>query len=161
MVSIIRKMINLFLNHLYYTIDESNKAVILSEQLSLTRIIARKDGKLHIGKNVIIGVNTRIGCSKEVYIGDEVMIAPNCLIADAQHNYKFRKRERYRNMIRKPCIIKDGAWICYGSVVISSKIGRNSVIGANSTLINFNVPDDHIFKGDTRLNYKMKKIDYQ
>jgi len=158
MVSIIRKIINLFLNQLYYTIDESSKAVILSKQRSLTYITARKNSKLYIGKDVIIGVNTRISCSKEVYIGNYVMIAPNCLISDTQHNYKFFGRGRRSNSMTKECSIEEGAWIGFGSVVISSKIGEGSVVGANSVLINMEIPKRTIFVGDSRIKYKMKKI---
>ena len=87
------------------------------------------------------------------------MIASFCFINDAQHNYKYKGEARERKgFIGNTCVIKDGVWVGFGSVVISSTIGENSVVGANSTVINMNIPKDHIFVGDSRLNYKLRKI---
>ena len=160
---IIQKIINFVLNHIRFYINEGGEAVIKSKPRYLTFIAVRnKDAKLFIGKNTRIMPNTRIATSKEVYIGDNVMIASNSFVNDSQHNYKYDEADRIEEKyIGNKCVIKDGAWIGFGSVIISSTIGKNSVVGANSTVINFNVPDRHIFVGDSRMNYKLTKIDHR
>ena len=55
------------------------------------------------------------------------------------------------------CIIKDGAWVGFGSVVISSTIGENSVVGVNSTIINMDIPENSLLYRGSRLHYKIRK----
>jgi len=161
-MGLIQKIINLVLSHIRFYVNGGGEVIILSKPRYLTHIAVRnKDAKLFIGKNTCIGTGTRIGTTKEVHIGNNVMVSSFCVINDTQHNYKYRKEDRMKEkLIGNKCVIKDGAWIGFGSVVISSTIGKNSVVGANSTVIDMTVPKDTIFVGDSRLNYKMKKIKY-
>lgn len=157
-----QKIINWVLSHVRVFIDQGGEVVIKSKPKYLSYIGVQKGAKLFIGENTSIGAGTRIASTKQVYIGNNVMIASNCFINDTQHNYKYKGKERFKKkFIGNKCEIKDGAWIGFGSVVISSTIGSNSIVGANSTVISMNVPDDSIFVGDSRLNYKIRKISFK
>lgn len=159
-IRIIQKIINILYNSFRYFVNDGT-VDIKSKPYPLTNIYVGRNGNLSIGKNTGVAPYTYIRVTKEVYIGDYVRIAPCCFIEDDQQNYKYKGKERKLHGLQKDCIIKDGAWIGFGSVIISSIIGENSVIGANSVVINKIVPDDHIFVGDSRLNYKLKKIKYE
>jgi acetyltransferase-like isoleucine patch superfamily enzyme len=160
MVSIFRKLQNYLFDKVYFVVNQGT-LVNKSSYRKFNNIYVSKGATLIIGEYTILGEYTYISTHNKIDIGNGIMIAPNCFISDGQHNYKLTMRDRYKDIIKKPCTIEDGAWIGYGSVIISSNIGKNSVVGANSTLINFDIPDNHLFIGDSRLdkqNYKLIRI---
>ena len=162
-MGLMQKIINMALSHIRFYINEGGEAIIHSRPRYLTHVAIRnKNAKLFIGKNTHICTGTRIGVTREIHIGNNVMISSFCFINDAQHNYKYKGKDRRKKVfVGKKCIIEDGAWLGFGSVVISSTIGENSIVGANSTVINMDIPKDHIFVGDSRLNYNLRKIRYK
>lgn len=152
-----RKIRNLLFKGLNNLVVEGS-ADIRSPLRALVNVYVARSGKLSIGRDCIIGINTQLGCRKRLEIQDRAMIAQNCFIGDHQHDYKAIGLKRREKFYEKPCIIEQGAWIGFGSVVIGSRIGKDSVVGANSTVINFTVPPGSIFVGDSRLKYKIRKI---
>lgn len=155
-----QKIINFIFNNFRYFVNDGI-ADLKSKPYPLTNIYISKNGRLVIGKDVGIASYTTIRVTKKVLIEDYVRIAPCCFIEDDQQNFKYKGKERKLYGFQKDCIIREGAWIGFGCVIISSNIGKNCVVGANSVIINKAIPDDHIFIGDSRLNYKLKKINYK
>jgi len=162
-MDLLRKIAYVIFKKLYFEVNSGGKSIIKVRSRGMFSFIRiNAGGDLLIEEGTTIGPFSRIACSKKIRIGNDVSIAQNCYIADYQMDYKFKGKKRQTvKYYSGDCIIKDSAWFGVGSVVISSKIGENSVIGANSTVVNFDVPDNHIFIGDSRLKYSLRKIDYK
>ena len=99
-------------------------------------------GKIDIGNNCSFGYNNHITSVFEVKIGNEVLTANNVYISDNIHGYEDIKIPILRQPIvfKNSVVIGDGAWIGENVSVIGARIGRNSVIGANS-VVTSDVPD--------------------
>lgn len=123
----------------------------------MSRIYVDKGGHLEVGEHSTIQPHVIINAGRKILIGREVMISPHCFLSDFQHDVKLSGKERMESRRFKDCIIKDGAWIGFGAVVISSRIGKNAIVGANSVVIRKDVPDHHIFIGDCRLHHRIIK----
>lgn len=95
-----------------------------------------KDGEFIVGKGTHIGNNTIIDLSDTVKIGDNVAIGPNCIIYTHDHDYRQNKKIPWEGeVIRKPVIIEDGAWIGAGVIILSGiKIGQGAIIAAGSVI---------------------------
>jgi len=94
--------------------------------------------QLHVGEDTYIGPHAHIsGTSGDIIIGKKVMIADNVLISTAAHKYedvtKPVKEQGYE--LKGDITIEDGCWIGEGSVITAGvRVGKNSVIGANSVV---------------------------
>lgn len=98
--------------------------------------------KLIIEKNVFINRNFRCAIPKNstVIIGENTAIGPNVSIETASHNLYFEP-EKGRGTFAKSVNIKEKCWIGANCVILGGvTIGRNSVIGAGSIVIN-DIPD--------------------
>lgn len=127
-----------------------------SKPYSLTEIYVGKKAYLYIGRDCCINSFTQIKAKNYIAIHDKVLISPNCFISDHQHDYK--SKDRINNFRIGMIILEQNCFIGFGSIIINSTIGINSIVGTNSVVIDFNIPDNHIFIGDCRLKYIMKKI---
>jgi len=95
-----------------------------------------KDGEFIVGKGTHIGNNTIIDLSDTVKIGDNVAIGPNCIIYTHGHDYRQNKKIPWKGeVIRKPVVIEEGAWIGAGVIILSGiKIGQGAIIAAGSVI---------------------------
>lgn len=93
-----------------------------------------------IGDNVICNFDCHIGAINKVSIGNNVLIGSRVLITDHNHgqiigtelNLPPHLRPLYSN---GPVIIEDNVWIGEGVAILPNvKIGKNSIIGANSVV---------------------------
>ncbi|MCH8003680.1 MAG: hypothetical protein IH934_03525 [Nanoarchaeota archaeon] len=160
-MGLLRKIACIIFSRLYFDIIDGTAKINVRSRGMLSFIRVNKTGNLIIGQGTTIGPFTRIACSQNMTIEKDVSIAQNCYIADHQMDYKSKGHDRQVvKYYSRECIIKEGAWLGVGSVVLNSKIGKDSVVGANSTVINFDVPNDHVFIGDSRLKYSLRKINY-
>ena len=160
-MGLLRKIAYIIFRRLYFDVIEGTAKINVRSRGMLSFIRVNKTGNLIIEQGTTIGPFTRIACSQNLIIGRDVSIAQNCYVADHQMDYKSKSHDRQVvKYFSGECIIKEGAWLGVGSIVISSKIGKNSVIGANSTVVDFDIPNDHIFIGDNRLKYSLRKISY-
>lgn len=98
-------------------------------------------GKISIGDGTDVGRRTTISSAKKITIGKNVLISQGVVITDHNHEYKDTTVPIKDQGITKPTpiTIGDGAWIGANAVVMAS-VGRNSVIGANST-VTHDIPD--------------------
>ena len=123
------------------------------DNLSLPELMTRidsfiKDGitirgydELHIGKNCAINKGCFFSALGGIKIGDFVAIAHDCSFHTNSHNYENKEipiAQQGRTL--KKIIIEDDVWIgCHTVVLQGVKIGKGSIIGANS-LVNKNIP---------------------
>jgi len=101
--------------------------------------------RLIIGNNVNIEQHVHIVCSHRIVIGDNVTITGNCGIVDTVHPYRdVHLENKVGERLDKtptPVEIGDHTFVGFGSVILPNvRIGRNCVIGANSTVTR-DIPD--------------------
>ncbi len=156
-MDLFQKIINMIINRMRVFVNNGT-AKVLSKPHFMTRIFVNRGAHLEIGMNTSIQPYTVVNVGRKVSIGSDVMVSPHCFISDFQHDFKLTGKERMESMKYMDCVIDDGAWIGFGSVIIGSKIGKNAVIGANSTLINKDIKDDHLFFGDSRLEQTPEQL---
>jgi acetyltransferase-like isoleucine patch superfamily enzyme len=105
--------------------------------------------------SVIIGQGTQIGSYNafsaldNITIGEFVLFGPYVHISDHSHRYDdISKPIMHQGVYSKgPITIGNGCWFGFGSHVLSGvKIGKNSIIGANSVVTN-DIPDYCIATG--------------
>jgi len=93
--------------------------------------------KLEIEDKVTVGSTTMISAVKSIQIKKNVLISQHCFIGDHNHEYKDTSTPiRYQGLTNiAPIVIDEGAWIGANVTVASGvRIGKNSVIGANSVV---------------------------
>ncbi|MBL7918032.1 MAG: colanic acid biosynthesis acetyltransferase WcaF, partial [Bacteroidia bacterium] len=84
---------------------------------------------LEIGNHVWIGENVWIDNLDKVKIGDNVCLSQGALLLSGNHNYKKTSFD----LIVKPIIIEEGAWIGAKSIVTQGVIiGQHAVLKVNS-----------------------------
>jgi acetyltransferase-like isoleucine patch superfamily enzyme len=96
--------------------------------------------KITLGNNVKIGRRCSISARNQITLEDSVLFGPQVLIMD--HNHEFSNVEvpiREQGITEGGRItIEKNCWFGYGAVVLCNsgelRIGRNSVIGANSVV---------------------------
>jgi acetyltransferase-like isoleucine patch superfamily enzyme len=107
--------------------------------------------KLYIGKNTNIGPFCHIsGVMNSIWIGEHVLISPRVFITSSNHRYEdITKPIMSQGYVSKgDVIIEDGCWLGVGVCILPGvKIGKNSVIGANS-IVTRDVPEYSIAVGN-------------
>jgi len=102
----------------------------------------QNDAKLNIGNNCGFS-GTVIGCFKEIVIEDNVRCGANTLITDSDWHL-----DDPRSGLPKPIYIEDNVWLGVNVTVMKGvRIGKNSVIGANS-LVTKDIPSNVIAAGN-------------
>jgi Acetyltransferase (isoleucine patch superfamily) len=105
-----------------------------------------ENSSITVGNNTFIGGSSII-CTEKIEIGDDVLIAWGCNIVDHNshslyfHERKddvkkwFNREKNWTNVIRKPIIINDKAWIGFNSIILKGvTIGEGAIIGAGSVV---------------------------
>ena len=106
------------------------------------------DTKLSLGEGTYIGRNAHIVSLKSIRIGKNVLMGDNVYIADNFHRFD-RVDLPYKEQgvgFKAEVEIGDGTWIGENVCIISSTIGKQCVVGANSLVIN-DVPDYSMVAG--------------
>ncbi len=100
---------------------------------------------LELKRGAYIGNHSTISVVNNVTIGEDVLVAPNCYIAD--HNHEFEDpytpiiNQGVRVVEGSRVVIDSGTWIGKNAVVVGNlRVGRNCVIGANS-VVTKDIPD--------------------
>lgn len=104
--------------------------------------------ELIIGDGCAIGHFNHITCVERIHIEDKVLTADRVFISDHGHQYEDPSRPVMDQGVvsRGPVVIGQGSWLGENVAVISSRIGRHCVIGANSVVLN-DIPDYSIAVG--------------
>jgi acetyltransferase-like isoleucine patch superfamily enzyme len=101
-----------------------------------------KNPRLTIGEGCEIGHLNHITCVNQVRIGAKVLTADRVHISDNHHEFADITLPILEQGVssRGPVEIGDGTWLGEGVNVLSCRIGRNCVIGANSVVLS-DIPD--------------------
>jgi acetyltransferase-like isoleucine patch superfamily enzyme len=95
-------------------------------------------GRIAIGAGAMLNLNVMVAAMERVEIGEHCMLANGCLVTDANHRFDDPDRPvPWQGFTTKgPTILGDNVWLGANVVVTSGvTIGRRSVIGANSVVI--------------------------
>lgn len=125
-------------------------------------------GHIAIGNYVVINQGTRLFSADKIVIEDHVMISWNCNIVDSNmHSLHSADRLKdtqsareairsntmgqnvdYTNIVSKPVVIKEGAWIGFNAIIMKGvTIGKGAVVGAGS-VVTKDVPDFAVVAGN-------------
>ena len=97
---------------------------------------------VRFGRGTMVGNFSHIICTRRIEIGEGVLIADRVFITDTEHDY----RDVTRPVIDQPLrhiadvMIGAGSWIGENVCLLGCRIGRQSVIGANS-VVTADIPD--------------------
>ena len=97
---------------------------------------------LEIGHGSSIGNFNHIYCISKIKIGKKVLTTDKVYISDCSHNFSSIYKPIIHQGVKQlnSVEIGDGSWIGESVSIIGSSIGKNSVIGANSVVVN-DIPD--------------------
>lgn len=126
------------------------------------QIIALGNGKITIGDNTYIGVNSRVGAIQNVTIGNNVIISSQVHILD-NNNHPTAPEQRlqmtesadyfgelwsWTKSAHAPVHIQDNVWIGERCTILKGvSIGKGSIIGANA-VVTRDIPDYVIAAGN-------------
>lgn len=103
---------------------------------------------LRIGDGSYIGRFCHFYATSRIEIGKKVLIADKVYLADNQHGFKDITIPVIDQPVTQtaPVIIDDGAWLGENVCVIGARVGKQSVVGANSVVLK-DIPDYCIAAG--------------
>jgi acetyltransferase-like isoleucine patch superfamily enzyme len=104
--------------------------------------------KLAIGDDVSIGKSAMLLCIGGVTVGSQVMIAHGAQIISAGHRIPDAGESmRFSGLDVAPIVIRDGAWIGGGAIVLPGvTVGAGAVVAAGA-VVTKDVPADAIVAG--------------
>lgn len=99
---------------------------------------------IEIGENCQINDNVHIAGIEKIKIGKNVLIASKVFITDHNHGEYNGKNQSSplenpaeRKLVSNPVLIEDNVWIGeFCSILPGVKIGKGSIIGSNSVVLN-------------------------
>lgn len=122
-------------NHFVACSDANKNSIGVFQRVILNAL--EPNSKLKIGNNVGISGAT-ISCELEIVLGNNVLIGSGVLITDSDfHPLDPEKRFDKSTILRKKVFIEDDVFIGARSIILKGvRIGRGSVIGAGSVVVN-------------------------
>lgn len=108
------------------------------------------DGPLHVGRRVVIGSCVAIASGRGgIEIGDDCFLSPNVVLTPGTHRYSRTDIPIIaQGMDSKGIRIGEDVWVGANCTVLDgSKIGRGSIISANS-VVTGQIPENSIVAGN-------------
>ena len=106
--------------------------------------------KLKIGKSSWIGEEVWLMNLENITIGDNVVISQRAFLCTGSHDWS---KESF-DLITKPIIIKDGAWVCANAFIGPGvTIGENTVVTAGA-VVTKDLPPNMICSGNPAVPVK-------
>jgi acetyltransferase-like isoleucine patch superfamily enzyme len=96
--------------------------------------------KIFLGNGCRIGRRSVISARNNVTFEDDVLLAPSVLVMDHNHEFSDIDRPIHAQGVTAggTIVIEKNCWLGYGAAVLCNsgelRIGRNSVVGANSVV---------------------------
>lgn len=131
----------------YITIEDN--VFMYPRSTLIARKCTEKEPSLVIGKRVQIRPGFHVVCVFSIVIGDDVLIADNVFLSDNTHTYSDINHPIVAQPLKvlRPVRIGSNAWLGRNVCVIGASVGKNSVIGANSVVLQ-DVPDYSVAVGN-------------
>lgn len=109
---------------------------------------ADMEKKLTFGDGTKIGHFNHIVCYNGIHISENVLTADNVYISDNYHGFEnIDIPIKFQDIKSKgEVFIGEGSWIGENTTILSCRIGKHCVIGANS-VVNKNIPDYSVAVG--------------
>ena len=95
-------------------------------------------GRIRLGQRVYLSRGVTVGAVDLVEIGDFALVGPGCYITDGDHRFDDPVLPVPDQGMRSkgPTVLEDNVWLGANVVVTAGvRIGRRSVIGANSVVV--------------------------
>jgi acetyltransferase-like isoleucine patch superfamily enzyme len=107
-----------------------------------------KNAEIRLGENCGLS-GVIIGAAKSVVLGNHVLCGANVTITDFDwHNISPSQRDQHLLEQGEPVLINDNVWLGLNTLILKGvKIGKNSVIGANS-VVTSSIPENVLAAGD-------------
>ncbi len=103
--------------------------------------------RLSIGEGCFIGVKVTLALDGAITIGKNVAIGPEVLMHTATHKVGVAARRMDLNVIVKPIVVEDGAWVAMRAVILPGvTIGRGAVVAAGA-VVTKDVPPNALVGG--------------
>jgi acetyltransferase-like isoleucine patch superfamily enzyme len=129
------------------TLNSAKKSAIIRIYAPCRLITNRREAKIIFGNNSGATSSLFVAIS-QINIGNNVMIGANCTIIDNDFHHtnpNNRNKDDYKG---RPINIEDNVFIGFNCVILKGvTIGENSIIGANSVVIN-SIPKNSIAIGN-------------
>ena len=115
---------------------------------AVLEVSGRYNGSIEIGNHSVVGVGNWIQGSGRVKIGNDVIIGPYVAIVSTNHSYADASIPVAQQPLQTgEVVIEDDVWIgAHCTIALNVRIGRNSIIGANS-FVNTDIPPHSIAVG--------------
>lgn len=131
--------ITMELNNSYHTPDQVRNIFSrligkqVHESFALFPPFYTDSGKhIKIGRNVFINSGCKFQDQGGIEIGNDVLIGHNVVLATVNHDENPEKRA---DMVLKPILIEDKAWICSNSTILQGiKIGEGAIVTAGAVV---------------------------
>ncbi len=133
--------------HSEYMTIEKNVCIDSYAYLIATTDLVRQP-QFIIREGTKIGNFNHISCAKKLEIGKSVLTADRVYISDNFHQYNDINLPIIRQSIgsKGEVYVGDNTWIGDGVCIISCRVGKNCVIGANSVVLD-DIPDYSVAVG--------------
>lgn len=147
--------------------DEKRLLIGNNSVISGNYVFESERGIITIGDNTFIGGGLFV-CVDSISIGNNVMFSWGCTVIDTNAHStdsKMRKNDvkdwhkglkenkigaykDWSNVISKPIVVKDDAWIGFNVIILKGvTIGKGAIVGAGSVVTN-DVPDYAVVAGN-------------
>lgn len=153
---------DLAINGRIYCVSNSYNGIIIGKKVRInssmksnpiggdlrTILFAKGDAKIKIGDGCGIS-NAALFATEEITLGNNVFVGGGTHIYDTDfHWIDYKRRITEAGGVTKPVVIKDGAFIGAGCIILKGVIiGEKSVIGAGS-VVTKDVPDGEVWAGN-------------
>jgi maltose O-acetyltransferase len=103
---------------------------------------------LRIGSGCILGPDVTFCLDAPITLGTNVSIGPRALLYTATHPLGVASRRMQLNLMARPIVVEDGAWIGLGAMILSGvRVGRGAVVAAGA-VVNEDVPENALVAGN-------------
>jgi acetyltransferase-like isoleucine patch superfamily enzyme len=104
--------------------------------------------RLRLGPGCVIGPDVTFCLDAPITLGSRVSIGPRAVLYTATHSLGAASRRMQFNVLARPIVVDDGAWIGMGAVVLAGvRVGRGAVVAAGA-VVNEDVPPNVVVAGN-------------